>query len=69
MLEIYSSFYYNRGMETKKQSLKVHVSFDRRHLFEFVKHGFVASKIGSLWCEGWIMADRLAAIDVAYEIL
>lgn len=50
-------------------ALRVRISFSREYLFEFCRLGFMADRIGSLWCEGWVYADRLALIDRPYEIL
>lgn len=35
------------------------VLFYRQDLFAVCKVGFMANKIGPLWCEGWILEDRL----------
>jgi hypothetical protein len=35
------------------------VLFYRRDLFAVCRVGFMANRIGPLWCEGWILEDRL----------
>jgi len=35
------------------------VRFYRRDLFTVCRVGFMANRIGTLWCEGWILEDRL----------
>jgi hypothetical protein len=35
------------------------VLFYRRDLFTVCRVGFMANRIGPLWCEGWILEDRL----------
>ena len=35
------------------------VLFYRQDLFAVCSVGFMANKIGPLWCEGWILEDRL----------
>ena len=43
-------------MENTKHTLIV---FSRTDLFEVCKVGFMASHIGDLWCEGWVLSERL----------
>ena len=38
------------------------VLFYRRDLFTVCRVGFMANRIGPLWCEGWILEDRLAQL-------
>jgi hypothetical protein len=35
------------------------ISFYRKDLFSVVPAGFIAQSIGSLWCKGWVMTERL----------
>ena len=42
------------------------ISFNRTDLFTVCKVGFIAQKIGDLWCDGWVQTDRLSMIEVPY---
>lgn len=42
------------------------ISFNRTDLFEVCKVGFIAQKIGDLWCDGWVQTDRLSMLEVPY---
>jgi hypothetical protein len=44
------------------------IVFNRTDLFEVCKVGFVAQRIGTLWCEGYVLSDRLSQLDVAYRV-
>jgi len=37
----------------------IKILFYRQDLFEVCRAGFMASRIGPLWCEGWVLKDRL----------
>ena len=43
------------------------IVFNRTDLFEVCKSGFIAQRIGSLWCEGYVLTDRLSQIEVSYR--
>jgi hypothetical protein len=66
LAEIYSVPCYNSNMD--KETQYTWISFNRVHLFKVTALGFMASRIGSLWCEGFIPNDRLSLMTVPYEI-
>lgn len=35
------------------------IIFNRTHLFEVCRYGFMAQSIGDLWCDGWIKSEEL----------
>ncbi len=41
---------------------------NRSDLFEVCKRGFVAQRIGDLWCEGWMLTTRLSQLSAPYRI-
>lgn len=41
---------------------------NRSDLFDICRHGFVAQRIGDLWCTGWMLTDRLSNLTVPYRI-
>lgn len=43
------------------------IVFNRTDLFEVCKTGFVAQRIGDLWCEGYVLTDRLNQLKVSYR--
>lgn len=43
------------------------ILFNRSDLFEVCKVGFIAQRIGSLWCEGYVLTDRLSQLEVSYR--
>lgn len=43
------------------------IVFNRSDLFEVCRLGFMAQRIGSLWCEGWLPTERLVQLDVPYR--
>lgn len=48
------------------------ILFYRKDLFGVARIGFIASKIGDLWCEGWVLNDRLSKLtnsNVWFEVL
>lgn len=50
-----------------KDSNYTRIVFNRTNLFEVCKSGFIAQRIGSLWCEGYVLTDRLSQIEVSYR--
>jgi len=44
------------------------IIFNRTNLFEVCRVGFMASTIGDLWCEGWVLTERLPSLSVPYRI-
>jgi hypothetical protein len=40
---------------------------NRSDLFEICKWGFVAQRIGDLWCQGWVLTDRLPQLTVPWR--
>ena len=51
-----------------KDNLYSRIVFNRKDLFEVCKVGFVAQRIGTLYCEGYVLTERLSQLDVAYRI-
>ena len=51
-----------------KDNLYSRIVFNRTDLFEVCKVGFVAQRIGTLYCEGYVLTERLSQLDVAYRI-
>lgn len=45
------------------------ISFHRKDLFEVCKLGFMAQRVGTLWCEGLIPTDRVKNLQIAYRTL
>lgn len=50
-----------------KDSNYTRIVFNRTNLFEVCKGGFIAQRIGALWCEGYVLTDRLSQIKVSYR--
>ena len=52
----------------KDQGLYTRIIFNREHLFTVCRVGFMAQQIGSLWCEGWVLTERLQQMPVPYRV-
>ena len=45
------------------------IYFDRRHLFDACRVGFMAQSIDVLWCQGWVYTDRLGSLPFPYTVV
>ncbi len=50
-----------------KEENYTRIIFNRSDLFEICRWGFVAQKIGDLWCEGWMLTNRLPQVTVPWR--
>lgn len=52
-----------------KDSQYTRISVNRSDLFEVCKLGFIAQRIGTLWCEGWMLTERLTKLAAPYQVI
>ena len=44
------------------------ILINRTDLFATTKVGFIARRIGDLWCEGWVLTERLPMMTTSYRV-
>lgn len=50
-----------------KETNYTRIICNRSDLFEVCRQGFVAQRIGDLWCEGWMLTNRLAQLKAPFR--